>query len=264
MLRSLKLYLKLAGIAMRSQMQYRASFFMLTFSYFLSTFVEIVGIWILFDRFRSVQGWTFQEIAIIYGVIHMGFSLTETFARGFDTFGHLVKNGDFDRLLLRPCSTLLQAASREFQLMRLGRFFQSLLVLAYGLYHTGMASSALSYLVISFAIIGTACLFYGLMIIQATITFWTVESLELMNITTFGGVQAGQYPMSIYNWKFRSLFTFIIPLACVGYYPIAILLEHETWPVSVGLIAPFAGVAFLWLASQFWKVGVAHYHSTGS
>jgi ABC-2 type transport system permease protein len=237
---------------------------MLTFSYFLSTFVDIAGIWILFDRFKAVYGWTFNELAIIYGIIHMGFSLAESSARGFDTFGNIVKNGEFDRLLLRPCSTLLQVASREFQLMRLGRFFQSFLVLVYGVFQTEFASFALSFAIICFAVIGTACLFYGLIVIQATIAFWTVESLELMNITTFGGVEAGQYPMSIYNWKFRFLFTFIIPLACVGYYPVAIILAHEELPLIFGLAAPFAGIAFLLLACKFWKFGVAHYHSTGS
>jgi ABC-2 type transport system permease protein len=237
---------------------------MLTFSYFLSTFVEIAGIWILFDRFKVVSGWTFNEVAIIYGIIHMGFSLAESSARGFDTFGNVIKNGDFDRLLLRPCSTLLQVASREFAFLRFGRFFQGLLVLTYGIYHTEFANVALSYAMIGFAVIGTACLFYGLIVIQATVAFWTIETLEVMNITTFGGLEAGQYPMSIYNWKFRFLFTYIIPLACVGYYPVAILLGHEPLPLIFGLLAPFAGIVFLLLACKFWKYGVVHYQSTGS
>lgn len=264
MLRSIKLYFKLVAIVLRSQMQHRASFFMLIFSYFLTTFIEIAAIWILFDRFKILNGWTFSEVAIIYGIIHMGFALAESSARGFDTFGDIVKNGEFDRLLLRPCSTLLQVASREFQLMRLGRFLQSLLVLIYGIAQTEFVSLPLSFAIICFAIIGTACLFYGLIVIQATIAFWLIESLELMNITTFGGAQAGQYPMSIYNWKFRFIFTFIIPLACVGYYPVATLLGHEALPWIIALISPSAGILFLLLACKFWKFGVAHYQSTGS
>ena len=59
-----------------------------------------------------------------------------------------------------------------------------------------------------------------------------------MNITTFGGLEVGQYPMSIYNPVLRGFFTFIIPLACVAYYPIATALNHETIPMWLGTIAP--------------------------
>src|SRR5262245_43113177 len=98
----LRLFFRLIGISFRSKMQHRASFWMLLSTYFLSTFIDIVGIWVLFDRFKMVQGWTLKEVAILYGIMHIGFSIPEAFARGFDNFGLLIKSGDFDRILLRP------------------------------------------------------------------------------------------------------------------------------------------------------------------
>ena len=100
MLDAIRLYFRLIGVSVRSQMQYRASFFMLAAAHFISTFVDILGIWILFDRFKMVQGWTLEELALIYGIMHMGFATAEASARGFDTFSLMVKNGDFDRVLL--------------------------------------------------------------------------------------------------------------------------------------------------------------------
>ena len=85
-----------------------------------------------------------------------------------------------------------------------------------------------------------------------------------MNITTYGGVQTSQYPMSIYPRSFQWIFTFIIPLACVAYFPIAVLLRHSSVPLALGLIAPLAGVLFLILACRLWRLGVKHYCSTGS
>ena len=118
--------------------------------------------------------------------------------------------------------------------------------------------------IILFSLMGTASLFYALFVIQATISFWTTETLELMNIATYGGLEAGQYPMSIYNTGFRLFFTVVIPLACVAYYPIAIMLHHEKLPLWMGTLYPFAGVVFLFLACRLWKLGVRHYHSAGS
>lgn len=261
---SIRLYFSLIGVSVRSQMQHRASFFMLATAHFISTFVDIIGIWVLFDRFKMVQGWTFAELALIYGIIHMGFALAEASARGFDTFSQLVKQGDFDRLLLRPCSTMLQVATREFQLMRVGRFLQGLVMLLWSCGQLQLPLLSIKGAIVVLSISGTASLFYALFVIQATLAFWTTETLELMNITTYGGVECGQYPMSIYKPGFRLFFTFLIPLACVAYYPIATMLHHETLPLWLGGLAPLAGVAFLCLSAKFWRYGVRHYHSTGS
>jgi ABC-2 type transport system permease protein len=119
-------------------------------------------------------------------------------------------------------------------------------------------------LVIIFSVLSAASLFFGLLIAQATIAFWIVETEELMNITTYGGMLTGQFPLTIYNKGFRLIFTFLVPIACVAYYPIATLLKHTTLPLSLGLATPLAGFLFLWLARKFWHVGVRHYVSTGS
>ncbi len=151
--------------------------------------------------------------------MHIGFSIPEAFERGFDNFGLLIRNGDFDRELLRPLGTLFQIASREIQWMRLGRLLQGCIILAWGCLELQFSLSSLHILSIFLAILGTAAVFYGLFILQATLTFWTTETLELMNITTFGGLEVGQYPMSFYSPVSRGFFTFIIPLACVAYLP---------------------------------------------
>jgi ABC-2 type transport system permease protein len=245
-------------------MQYSASFLMLIIAHFFGTFIEILGIWVLFDRFQMVQGWTLYEVGLIYGIIHMGFAVAEAFARGFDQFDRMVKHGDFDRLLLRPISSLLQVAVSGVQLLKMGGFLQGLIVLIWSAYQLSFSLLSFHAGVILFSIIGTACLFYGLFVIQAVIAFWTIETLEVMNITTYGGVHTGQYPITIYPRSFRLIFTLMIPLACVGYYPIATLLRHETIPFVLGMIAPLTGVAFLFLTCQLWHFGVRHYQSSGN
>lgn len=245
-------------------MQYPASFLMLSAGHFIGTFVDIIGIWVLFDRFKMVKGWTLPEVGLIYGIIHMGFALAEGFSRGFDTFSLIVKNGDFDRLLLRPLNPLFQVAVREVHVMRVGRFLQGLVVLLWSSSVLSISPLSTHTFVILFSIIGTGCVFYGLFVIQAAISFWTIESLELINIATYGGVQTGQYPITIFDRVIRIAFTFIIPIACVAYYPIATILRHETLPIWAGMVLPCAGMIFLLIACQFWHLGVRHYRSTGS
>jgi ABC-2 type transport system permease protein len=150
------------------------------------------------------------------------------------------------------------------QIIRIGRLTQGLIVLMWSAYKLSLSLLSVHVIVILFSILGTAALFYGLFIIQATISFWTTETLELMNITTYGSVQTGQYPLSLYSRPFRLIFTLIIPVACVAYYPVVSLLKQEEIPLILGLIAPFAGFLFLFLACRFWHFGVRKYCSVGN
>src|ERR1700722_2359295 len=126
---ALRLYLRYVYISLRSQMQDRASFLMQSFSHFLITGSEFLGLAAVFQRFGQIKGWTLPEVGLFYGMISLAFALAEAVPRGFDRFGQLVQSGDFDRVLLRPRSAAFQIMGQEFQLMRIGRFTQGLMVL---------------------------------------------------------------------------------------------------------------------------------------
>lgn len=259
-----RLYFKLIKASFRSQFQYKASFLMLSAASFIAIFMDFIGVWALFSRFKSVKGWTLDEILILYGVVHIGFSISEAFARSFDKFSILVKNGDFDRILLRPLGSLFQVAASQVQIVKVGRFLQGLVILAIGYIKLHISIFSIQTLILFFSICGTAALFYGIFILQATLVFWTKESLELLNIATYGSRELGQYPISIYNTAFRLFFTIVLPLACVSYFPAASILHHENLPWEIALLVPLVGFLFLFLAGKFWKKGVRHYSSSGS
>jgi len=117
------------------------------------------------------------------------------------------------------------------------------------------------------AILGGACLFLALFVLQGTLAIWTVESIEVVNATTYGGVQAAQYPLSIYEAWFRRFFTYLVPLAGVCYFPVVTALgrpEPLGAPRWLGAASWLVGPLFLAGAIVVWTRGVRHYTSTGS
>jgi ABC-2 type transport system permease protein len=266
-LNSMQLYRRYISVSFRSQMQYRLSFFMRSLGHFLVTGTEFLGFVALFQRFGQIQGWTLPQMGLFYGMISLAFATTEAVLRGFDIFPNLIKSGDFDRYLLRPRSTALQVLGQDFQLMRIGRFSQALIVLfwAAGRLNVSWTLANLSLLLAGIA--GGVCLFSGLFILQATMCFWTMESLEILNCTTYGGVETAQFPVTIYRPWFRAFFTFVIPLATINYFPLHAILNLKDSLGSTPLlqwISPLAGVLFLLVCLQFWRYGVKRYASTGS
>ena len=263
-MQTVSLLCQLAYAAWRAKLQHRSAFWMMMVGYGLSTVIELLSIGVLFARFHQVRGWKFPEVAMLYAVMGLGFSTAEGLARGFDTFSIQIRYGGFDRMLLRPLHTLAQVAVSDVQPMRLGRWIQSLAVLLWSMYTLQISFFSWASLLLLCVYIGLSCVFCGLLVLQATCSFWVTEALEIFNIATFGGREAAQFPLSIYDRPLRFLFMFVIPLGCVGYLPVATILHKESIPYWLGTAAPLLGPLFLLLCCCVWQVGVRHYRSTGS
>ncbi len=250
-------------------MQYKLSFLLAVFSQLFVTSLGVLGIWVMFNRFGSLGEWGLHEVLVFYGLVNVAFAIADALATGFDRFGSdYIRQGGFDRLLLRPRSVTLQLLGHELALRRLGGFSQGLIVLVWGLGHLDVPFTITTLLFAVYIVACAVCLFVALFVLQATISFWTVESIEMMNTMTYGGVEASQYPFSIYEPWFRHLFTFVVPLACVTYFPVLILLGRDD-PVGTSrwfqILCPLTGPAFLVAATWlFERVGVRYYTSTGS
>jgi ABC-2 type transport system permease protein len=249
-------------------MQYKMSFVLMSIGHFMSTSTEIIAMLALFDRFKALGDWNLAQVALFYGIVNIAFSISDAFSRGFDYFSNTVKSGDFDRILLRPLSTIFQVASSEIQMMRIGRFLQGLIVLIWAAGSLNVIWTFPKLFLLLFAIFSGAFMFLGLFIIQATISFWSIETLELMNTVTYGGTEAGQYPISIYQPWFRKFFTFVVPIACFTYFPIlAILGKQDSLTYSphwFQWFAPVFGFLFFLVTLRIWRFGERHYRSTGS
>lgn len=264
---ALRLYTRYASVSVRSQLQYRASVIMQSIGILSITGIEFLGILALFARFGQIRGWTLPEIALFYGMISISWALCDSLGRGFEICGQIIKAGDFDRVLLRPRSTVLQMLGHELTVRRVGRLAQGIAVLIYAFAALDVDWNVARVVLFVAAIIGTICVFLGLLVFQATASFWTVETMEAWNAFTYGGVTMAQYPLSIYRGWFRGLFMFVIPLGAASYLPGVAILGREDplgTPAILQWLAPLVGPLFLAIALGVWRLGIRHYRSTGS
>jgi ABC-2 type transport system permease protein len=263
-----RLYGRYVSASIRAQAQYPAATLMLTAGHLAATAIEILSLYALFHRFGQVQGWSFGEVALFYGLINISFSIADLLSRGFDVFGSdFVRTGAFDRVLLRPRSAALQLIGYEIRLSRFGRMLQGLAVVMLATRLAPIDWDPAAVAIAVWAVAGGVALFTGILVLQATLAFWTVEGLEVVNVLTYGGVQAAQYPLNIYASWFRKVLTFGVPLACVAYYPVLAILKRPDplgAPDWILPLTPLAGFAFLALSFLAWRAGMARYASTGS
>jgi ABC-2 type transport system permease protein len=245
-------------------MQYRASFWLMTLGQIFIPFTVFAGLYILFERFGQIKGWAFPEVALIFAVIHMAFAVTECFARGFDLFSSLVVNGDFDRLLVRPRSTIVQVLGSKFEFTRFGKLLQSIIVLMWAVSSIEMHWTALRIIALLLMIPSGVFIFTGIFMLAASMCFWTVQGLEVANIFTDGGREMAQYPLNIYQKWVSRFFTFVIPFGCVNYFPLLFILDRTDGNSLLYALAPLAGYLFIVPCLLVWRLGIRHYRSTGS
>ena len=269
MLRTLDLYRRFIGVQLRSQLQYRFSFLLDTLGSVAVTGLEFSAIALVFQRFESIEGWSLAEVAFLYGLVEIAFGSMEIIFSGFDPrrFGEWIRRGTLDQLMLRPVSVTLQVFGSDFALRRIGHTLIGIIIFSYALSNADISwtLTKLSYLPVVLA--SMILYFGGLFIVGATLTFWTVEAVETMNILTYGGSFLISYPMHIYDAWLRRLFTYLIPAIFLNYYPALYFLDKPDpfgLPAFAPFLSPVAGLIIFAASLAFWRYGLKNYQSTGT
>lgn len=266
---NLALYRRLISVQIRSQLQYPASFWLDVAGTGVSLAAFFVSLALILQRFGDLGGWRIGEIAFLFGLLETSFGIMDMVFAGFDpaNFGRRVRQGTFDQLLLRPINITLQVLGDDFILRRIGRIAQGVVIFAIALNTVDIHWTLGKVIYLPFVVLGIVFFFGGLFIIGSTITFWTVESIEVMNIFTYGSSELISYPMHIYPDWLRSFFTYVLPAALLNYYPALYFLDKPDplgMPLFMRFLSPLAGLLVLLVGLVFWQFGIRHYQSTGT
>ncbi len=260
----IRLYFRYVGIAFRSQMQYPMSFILQVGGSLALQVTHLIALVMLFDRFDTLGNWTLYEALIFDGMAHMASAFAMIYMRGLMRVGTMVRSGEFDRILLRPRSTVLQAMGADLQFMRLGEFINGLVPFVIGVAVVAPGWGIMDWLLVVTAVSFGSLTYAGIALLRAVVSFFTVESLELFNIFIYGGREANAKPMDIYVGWFKNLFIYVIPLGAINYLPLSVLLDMHYVPDWLAYTSPLMGLAFFVICLQAWRIGVGHYRSTGS
>jgi ABC-2 type transport system permease protein len=258
----MKLYLKYFLMSLKSQMQYKVSLCLATAGQFLVSFSVFFGIWFMFSRFRSVEGFTLPQVLLCYAVVLMAFSIAEWLGRGLIAVPRMLGNGEFDRMLVRPRHEIYLVICAQTDFTRLGMLLQAVLMFCYAIPQSGVLWTWDKILTLFLMITCGSVVFMCLWLFYACISFFTVEGLEFMNILTYGGRDHGRYPFSIYGKGVLSFLTFVIPLALFQYYPLLYLLDKSDNVLY--MLTPVLSLLFCIPSYAFWRFGLRRYKSTGS
>lgn len=258
----MKLYWNLFLMNLKSQMQYRMSFFMTVLGQFLTAFASFFSLAFIFERIDAVDGFTYGQVFLCFAVVVSAFSVGELFGGGLAAFSRILGDGSFDRALVRPRPVLLQILVPNFDFTRLGLLVQAAVVLCWAVPASGVAWTVPKALALVLMIVCGAVVFFAMFLLKAACTFFTTESVQFLDIFTYGARQFGRYPFSVYGKQALWVLTFVVPLALFQYYPLLYLVGRSS--AAWLMLLPLAAALVLVPCLLLFRFGVKRYKSTGS
>ena len=258
----MSLYLKYLSMHLKASLEYKKAFILSLISKMATSLFSVVSIIFLFDKFGNIDGYTFENVLICFSVSYLGFSTAECFFRAFDHFDRMIGNGEFDRMLVRPKNLVLQVLGSEIEFNRIGRTIVALIIFITVLVRQPELLKLDRLFTLILMMVGTIIIYAALFILKAGITFFTTQSLEIMNIFTDGVRELAQYPLSVYHKWVQNFFTYILPIALVNYFPLLYVIGKANNKFYMFL--PIMSVLFVIPCYIDWKIGLKKYRSTGS
>ena len=228
--------------------------------------LDIVSVVVLFRVTPTLGGFGFAEVFLM-ALASCAFATADLVVGNVERLRQYVRSGLFDALLVRPLSSLAQLMAMDVATRRVGRvaFGVVMLVLAAANAQVEFTPARLALLTVT--PIAGAVIFGAVFVATATVAFWWIESGEIANGLTYGGLNFTQYPITIYGALFRRLFAYAVGFAFVAYYPTLALVDRPDplgAPAFLGYAAPAIAVMAAVAAGLAWQTGVRHYRSTGS
>ena len=266
MVEPLLLWRRLIGAQIRSQLQYRLSLALDFVGSGLIAFVDFLAVLVIFHNVPRLNSWDVHQVAFLYALTSISFSLTDMLIGHLDLFPQLVRTGNFDVLLVRPRSTLLQIFSSDFAVRRLAKAVQGAVVLVYALSGLHIDWTVARVLFTLLSIPAGMVIFGSIWVVGACIAFWTTDGGEFTNAFTYGGNFMAQYPIDIYSAWLRRFLAYIVPLAFVCYFPALFILDKEDplgLPRFLELASPLVALVAAAIAGGVWRFAVRHYRSAG-
>ncbi len=257
-----RIYLKILAQDIKSKMSYRTDFIISTIGMIFTNISGFVSFWILFRNFPSINGWNYDEMLFLYGFSLVSLTPVQCFFDNNWSLRMYVYSGDFIKYCFRPINLFFYYQSEVFDIKGLGQFAFGIGTLVYAWGKIGLAVTPFMLLKMVVFLLTASFIMIALQNAAAATCFWIQNSFYLLDLT-FRFKDYAKYPITIFSPVFRFIFTFVIPIAFIAYYPSLVVLRPDAVPI-LSWISPIIGIIFLWFSYKIWMLGAMKYSGTGS
>lgn len=244
------------------RLAYRGDFLLNSLGDLLVAGIGVVFLWAIFRHVPDIQGWSFAEVLLIWGMGETCAGLFFVLFQGLWALNQqYILRGELDRVLLRPLDPYLQVMLDHLNL-------EDLPVALLGLGMVGFAGSRLPQVAPWQWLLLPVFVAAGVLVLAAVLTAFSSLGFRILHRGTAVGLvyQAtafNRYPLDLFARPLQRLLTYVVPFAFVAFFPACWLLGRDPWQ-ALGLAQPLVGVVLFAAAWALWHRALRSYRSPGS
>ncbi len=257
----IKVYFWFIAQDIKGRMQYRVDFFISTIGMVITNLLGLLSIYVIFQSIPNILGWSYYEILFIYGFSLLALSPLQLFFDNLWNLPSYLISGDFIKYYLKPLNIFFFYFAEVFDMKGLSQLVIGIITLSYAWVKLNLEFNLLKFIILIISLISSSLVMISLMVMGSAVAFWVLNVTPLLNFI-FRLREYPRYPTDIFDPFFRFIFSFVIPIAFVAFYPSQIFLRPKNSNILV-FISPFVGIFLFIIAYKLWIRGTRRYKGTG-
>lgn len=259
----LKIYGRVASQYLKGRMQFRADFICDIAGMIIVNLFGIATFWVVFLNIKELGGWSFNEMLFLYGFSLMAMSPQQILLDHAWGLSMYVVTGEFIRYCFRPVNVLFYYMSEMVDVKGFSQFILGLVILVFAWKRLLIPVTVFNILILVVFWIGSALICMALIILSSTFGFLGGGTNAAVYLASdLKGY--GRYPLKIFGKGLRLLFTFVIPIGFIAYYPAGYFLGDKLENPVLTYLSPVIGLLFFLISCKIWECFAERYAGTGS
>lgn len=253
---------------MKAWFQYRVDAVLRSLTVFLREATGIIVIYFTLLKFDSLNGWNLYEMLFLFSLLFLTYGIMIIFFTGLRDFGWTVRNGGFDRFILRPRGLLFQIifANADW-FAAIGHGGLGIVLFLISAQKVGITWDVWKVTYYLLAILGGVLIQGAIFLFLATLNIYLLETDSLKELFYWNMRKFAGYPVSLFQKPIQILMIYIVPFAFVNYFPSQYLLRKEDmqqYPEIFLYLTPVIGIVMYIAAYFFWRYSIRFYKSSGN
>ncbi|WOO34832.1 ABC-2 family transporter protein [Anaerocolumna sp. AGMB13020] len=248
--------------------EYKGAFWAATFSQVLWYGVDFLLMWVLVSRFKTLAGWSADEIIFLYSIHLITYAAAGTFFfNSCISLSGRVQSGAFDDSLMVPLHPLLYEVMSNYNTDYIRHICLAVIVFIVSLVRLDLAFNPLKIVLLILFLIGGTLIQAGALLIFSAPNFWIIRGDKLLDLFYYETITFIRYPISIYPVVLQGILTFVLPYSFINFYPAGYFLGKNDFTIfhpSLQYLTPLVGCIVFAFGVFFWNRGLKKYQSTGS
>src|SRR6202034_1932544 len=160
------------------RVSYRGDFFISLATSFAATIFALSFVVVLFQKVPQLEGWRFDEVLFLYGFSLIPYGIFNVVSLNLYDFGNnYIIEGKFDRVLLRPVSSLFQVLFEAFRIEALHEVVIGLFAIHYAGARLGLHWTLAKTVLLLFWGLCGGVIYIAVFLLLSSLSFWFEDRL---------------------------------------------------------------------------------------